>query len=74
MSAESTQLLLRPDTSVTCPKCADEFSLDQGFAKKALKQLAETSSHAMAAVRDAERAEVEKRAHQRRVTESGVNE
>jgi len=64
MSAESAQLLLRPDTSVTCPKCADEFSLDQGFAKKALKQLAETSSHAMAAVRDAERAEVEKRAHQ----------
>jgi len=43
-SAESAQLLLRPDTTVTCPKCADEFSLDQGFAKKALEHLAETRS------------------------------
>jgi hypothetical protein len=64
VSAESAQLLLRPDTTVTCPKCADEFSLDQGFAKKALEQLAETSAHAIAAVRDAERAQVEKRAQQ----------
>jgi hypothetical protein len=64
VSAASAQLLLRPDTTVTCPKCADEFSLDQGFAKKALEQLAETSAHAIAAVRDAERAQVEKRAEQ----------
>jgi len=64
VSHDSAQLLLRPDTTVTCPKCADEFSLDQGFAKKALEQLAETSAHAIAAVRDAERAQVEKRAQQ----------
>ena len=64
MSAESAQLLLRPDTTVTCPKCADEFSLDQGFAKKALEQLAETSAQAIAAVRDSERTQVEKRAQQ----------
>jgi hypothetical protein len=64
VSAESAQLLLRPDTTVTCPKCADEFSLDQGFAKKALEQLAETSAGAIVAVRDAERAQVEKRAQQ----------
>jgi len=38
MSLESGQLLLRQDTTVTCPKCANEFSLDQGFAKKALGQ------------------------------------
>jgi len=64
VSAENEQLLLRPDTTVTCPKCADEFSLDQGFAKKALEQLAETSAQAIAAVRDSERAQVEKRAQQ----------
>lgn len=64
VSHDSAQLLLRPDTTVTCPKCADEFSLDQGFAKKALEQLAETSADAIAAVRDAERAQVEKRAQQ----------
>jgi len=64
VSAESAQLLLRPDTTVTCPKCADEFSLDQGFAKKALEQLAETSAQAIAAVRDSERTQVEKRAQQ----------
>ncbi|MGO9930713.1 MAG: DUF2130 domain-containing protein [Steroidobacteraceae bacterium] len=58
------QLLLRQDTSVTCPKCATEFSLDQGFAKKALEQLSEVSAAAIAAMRDAERAEVEKRAQQ----------
>ncbi len=64
MSLGEGQLLLGQDTTVTCPKCANEFSLDEGFAKKALEQLAETSSGAIAAMRDAERAEVEKRAQQ----------
>src|ERR1700722_3495048 len=64
MNLESGQLLLRQDTTVTCPKCSHEFSLDQGFAKKALEQLAETSAGAITAMRDAERAEVEKRAEQ----------
>jgi len=64
LSAESAQLLLAPDTTVTCPKCVDEFSLDQGCAMKAFEQLVETSAKAIAAVRDAERAQVEKHAQQ----------
>jgi hypothetical protein len=64
MSFETRQLLLREDTTVTCPKCANEFGLDQGFAKKALEQLEYASAGAIAAMRDAERAEVEKRAQQ----------
>jgi hypothetical protein len=56
------QLLLQSDTTVTCPKCSEEFGLDQGFAKKTLEQLGETSDRAIAALRDAERAQVEKRA------------
>ena len=64
MSAESAQLLHAPDTTVTCPKCADDLSLDQGFSKKAFEQVVETSAEAIAAVRDAERAQVEKHAQQ----------
>src|SRR5260370_18379193 len=64
MSLESGQLLLRQDTTVTCPKCANEFSLDQGFAKKALEELSDASSGAIAAMREAERAQVERRAEQ----------
>jgi len=58
------ELLLRSNTTVTCPKCANEFSLDQGFAKKALEQLSEASAGAIAAMRDAERVAVERRAQQ----------
>ena len=64
MSLESGQLLLRQDTTVTCPKCTNEFSLDHGFARKALDQLSEASAGAIAAMRDAERSQVEKRAEQ----------
>ncbi len=64
MSLESGQLLLSPDTTVTCPKCSHEFSLDQGFAKKALEQLSEASAGAIAAMREAEREQVERRAEQ----------
>ncbi len=60
MSFETGQLLLRHDTTVTCPKCATEFSLDQGFAKKALEQLSEASADAIITVRETERAAVEK--------------
>jgi hypothetical protein len=59
MSLEAGQLLLRHDTTITCPKCAMEFSLDQGFAKKALDQLSDSSAGAIAAMRDAERAVAE---------------
>jgi len=51
-------------SSESGPKCADELSLDQGFAKKALERLAEMSVEAIAAVRDAEREQVEKREQQ----------
>jgi hypothetical protein len=61
---DSRQLLLRHDATVTCPRCANEFGLDQGFAKKALDQLSEVSAQAISAMREAERAEVEKRAQQ----------
>ena len=64
MSLDAGQLLLRQDTTVTCPKCATEFSLDRGFAKKALERLEDASAGAIAALRDAERADVEKRAQQ----------
>jgi hypothetical protein len=64
MSFEARQLLLSEDTTVTCPKCSIEFSLDQGFAKKALEQLEHASAGEIAALRDAERAEVEKLAQQ----------
>jgi hypothetical protein len=62
MSLDAGRLLLQHDTTVTCPKCANEFSLDQGFPKKALEQLSEASAGAIAAMREAERAAVEKRA------------
>jgi hypothetical protein len=56
------RLLLALDTNITCPGCAHEFSLEEGFAKKALERLEDASDGAIAAMRDAERAEVEKRA------------
>ncbi len=61
---ENEQLLLRHDTTVTCPGCAEEFSLERGFAKKALEQLAGVSAQALGAFRDAERSTVEARAAQ----------
>jgi hypothetical protein len=57
-------LLLTLDTNITCPSCTHEFSLQEGFAKKALERLENVSASAFAAMRDAERAEVEKRAEQ----------
>jgi hypothetical protein len=52
------------DINITCPSCAHEFSLQEGFAKRALERLEEASAGAIAAMRDAERTEVEKRAQQ----------
>src|SRR5258708_36145293 len=62
MSTES--LLLAPDTRVTCPACEQEFSLEQGFAKQALGSVEAASAHALAALKDQERASAEKRAEQ----------
>jgi hypothetical protein len=57
-------LFLTLDINITCPSCAHEFSLQEGFARRALERLEEASTDAIAAMRDAERAEVEKRAQQ----------
>src|SRR5258705_42773 len=51
----TNQLFLALDTNATCPKCDTELSLQEGFAKKALEQLSESSAVAIAAMRDAER-------------------
>ncbi len=55
-------MLLSLDTSVTCPSCAQEFSLEEGFAKQALERLEDASAGAIASLREEERAEVEQRA------------
>jgi len=62
MNTES--LLLAADTRVTCPACGQEFSLEQGFAKQALDAVEIASASALAALKDQERAAVEKRAQQ----------
>ncbi|HEY6457909.1 MAG TPA: DUF2130 domain-containing protein [Steroidobacteraceae bacterium] len=62
MNTES--LLLAADTRVTCPACGQEFSLEQGFAKQALDAVEMASANALAALKDQERAAVEKRAQQ----------
>ena len=55
------RLLLEPATRVTCPKCEHEFSLEQGFARKSLEQLASASEDALAGVRQSVTASVEAR-------------
>jgi len=42
-STSSDRLLLESDTRVTCPACKHEFSLAEGFAKKALDQFTQAS-------------------------------
>jgi len=56
------QLLLSPGTTVRCPACEQEFSLEQGFAKKALEHLEEHSRGALAALENQVKHEVERRA------------
>jgi hypothetical protein len=60
----SEALLIVPQTRVTCPSCDQEFSLEQGFAKQALESVEAASTQAIAALKDQERAAVEKRAAQ----------
>ena len=57
-----SQLLLAPDTRVTCPKCAHEFVLAEGFARKALESAEAASSGALASLREEERARAEREA------------
>jgi len=60
--AVGERLLLAPGTSVTCPKCDHEFSLEQGFAKRALEQLEDSSQGALRALEQSVRAAEQKRA------------
>jgi hypothetical protein len=60
--APDTQLLLSPGTTVRCPACEREFSLEQGFASKALEHLEEHSRSALAAIEDQVKYQVERRA------------
>jgi hypothetical protein len=60
-SAPAAQLLLSPDTTVRCPGCAHEFSLEQGFARKALEHLQQRSRGALAALESQVKSEVERR-------------
>jgi hypothetical protein len=50
---------------VTCPKCEQEFSLEQGFARHALEGIEAASTAALAHLREAERLAADKRAQQR---------
>jgi hypothetical protein len=61
-TSPGAQLLLSPDTTVRCPACEQEFSLEQGFAKKALEHLEEHSRGALAAFENQVKHEVERRA------------
>jgi hypothetical protein len=61
-TSPGAQLLLSPDTTVRCPACEQEFSLEQGFAKKALEHLEEHSRGALAALENQVKHEVERRA------------
>ncbi len=55
MALAARQLLLDRNATITCPHCAREFSLDQGFGQQVLEQLSEASTDAIGAMRDAER-------------------
>lgn len=57
--------LIDPGTRVTCPRCEHEFSLEEGFAKKSLEALEESSHGALAALQARARSVEEKRARER---------
>jgi hypothetical protein len=64
MSPDTSQLLLRNDATITCPNCSTEFSLDKGFAKKALEKVSAESASAISTMREAERSEAARQAQQ----------
>jgi hypothetical protein len=64
MPVRTRRLLLALETNVTCPSCAHEFSLEEGFAKKAFEQLEDATTREISALRESERADVERRAQQ----------
>jgi hypothetical protein len=62
MSQASARILLAPDARITCPNCAHEFALADGFAKMALEQVEEASMDALAKLREEERANADRQA------------
>jgi hypothetical protein len=56
------RLLLSPAARITCPQCSHEFALADGFARRALESVEETSAHALAALREQERLSAERQA------------
>jgi len=62
MSERFAGILLNPDSRITCPQCKQEFAVRDGFASRALEQVEEASSAALAKLREEERAALERRA------------
>lgn len=60
-----TKLVLTPDAHVTCPKCQNAFSLEQGFARQALEGIEAASLDELTRVRAEERDAADRRALQR---------
>jgi hypothetical protein len=58
----AARILLNPDALLTCPHCKQEFAVAAGFAKRALEQVEEASSDALAKLREEERANSERHA------------
>ena len=62
MSQPSNRILLDPDHLITCPSCKQEFAVSDGFARRALEQVEEASSDALAKLREEERSNADRRA------------
>jgi hypothetical protein len=62
MQPSTARFLLSPDARITCPHCAQEFALSDGFARKALENVEEASALALAALREQERLSAERQA------------
>jgi hypothetical protein len=60
MNPASTRILLKPDTSITCPHCERKFPVADGFARKALEEIEEMSADALAVLREEERVAAER--------------
>ena len=61
----TSALLVEPSTRVTCPQCAHEFSLADGFARKSLEALQRASSGELDRLQGEARAGEERRARER---------
>jgi hypothetical protein len=62
MSQNSARILLSGNALITCPNCQQEFAVADGFAKRALEQVEEASSDALAKLREEERSNAERHA------------